>query len=113
MMAKTKTGKTEGTKPGKLPKSVGGMKIPKELRKGAEKLVAKAQTPEGRAVIAKGAAMVAGMAATMATAAAKKGVPVKPSESGVAQPGATQPDALSDAIGAGVDAVLARLFPRK
>ncbi|MDB5695974.1 MAG: hypothetical protein JWN21_1517 [Sphingomonas bacterium] len=112
-MAKAKTGKAEGTKAGKLPKSVGGVKIPKELRKGAEKLVAKAQTPEGRAVIAKGAAMVAGMAATMATAAAaKKGVaPVKQPEPGA--PGAAQPDALADAIGAGVDAVLGRLFPKR
>jgi hypothetical protein len=90
------------------------VKIPKELRKGGEKLLAKAQTPEGRAVIAKGAAMVAGMAATMATAAAtKKAGGVQPAM--VSEPGkpAANPDALADAIGAGVDAVLGRLFPRK
>jgi hypothetical protein len=110
-MAKTK----DAPKAGKLPKTVGGVKIPKELRKGGEKLLAKAQTPEGRAVIAKGAAMVAGLAATMAqAAAAKKGVavPVRPREPG-AQPGSGQPDALADAIGAGVDAVLGRWFPKR
>ncbi|HEU0045870.1 hypothetical protein [Sphingomonas sp.] len=105
----------DGKKTGKLPKQIGGVKIPKELRKGAEKLVAKAQSPEGRAAIAKGAVMVAGMAATMAQASAAKkaGVqPVKPSVPPVpGQPAGN--DALADAIGAGVDAVLGRLFPKK
>lgn len=97
-------------KPGKLPKTFAGVKIPKELRRGAEELLARAQTPEGRAAIAKGVTAMAGAAAMMAQAAAAKktrGVaPVKPKE-----PGATNPDAVGDAISAGVDAVLGRLFP--
>ena len=106
----------EGKKTGKLPKQIAGVKIPKELRKGAEKLVAKAQSPEGRAAIAKGAAMVAGMAATMAQASAAKKAGVQPvkaeAPAAPGQPGASN-DALADAIGAGVDAVLGRLFPKK
>jgi hypothetical protein len=43
-----------------------------------------------------------------AAAAKKAGVPVKAGE-----PAAAKPDPLADAIGAGVDAVLGRLFPRK
>ena len=101
-------------KAGKLPKSVGGVKIPKELRKGGERLLAKAQSPEGRAAIAKGAAMVAGVAATMAQAAAAKKTAVQPVKAPDAPtPPGGNPDALADAIGAGVDLVLGRLFPKR
>lgn len=102
----------------KLPKQVAGVKIPKELRKGGERLIAQAQNSEGRAVIAKGVSLVAGAAAAMAQAAAVKKQAttptplIKPGEPGPDHPGA-HPDALGDAIGAGVEAVLGRLFAKR
>ena len=49
--------KDKSSKQGKIPKTIGGMKLPKELRKSGEKLIARAQTPQGRQVIAAGLAM--------------------------------------------------------
>lgn len=47
-------------KAGKLPKHIGGVKLPKEVRKGAAKLVKAAASPAGRELIATGLAMAAG-----------------------------------------------------
>jgi hypothetical protein len=104
---------------GKLPKRLAGVKIPKELRKGGERLLASAQTPEGRAAIARGAAVVASAAAAMAHAAnrpaANRSVVTEPARAPSETPdaGAANTDALGDAIGAGVEAVLGRLFTRR
>ena len=117
-MAKDKT---------KLPKRLAGVKIPKALRKGGEKLLDQANSPEGRAAIARGVTTVVGAAAMMAQAAAAKKTataepvvddpaspPAPPGTPGApGTPGMAGPDALSNAIGAGVEAVLGRLFPRK
>ena len=102
---------------GKLPKRVAGVKIPKELRKGGDRLIAKANTPEGRAALAKGAAVVASAAAAMAQAAVKAPTvklvpPAAPTGSQPGEPGVTKPDPLGDAIGAGV-AMLGQLFAKK
>lgn len=104
-------------KKGKLPKRVAGVKIPKPLRKRGEALIAQAQSPAGRAAIAKGAAAVASVVAVAAQAAARAAEP-RPGQSGdsdTATRPATppRPDAVADAIGAGVEAVLGRLFPRR
>jgi hypothetical protein len=115
-------------KTGKLPKRIAGVKIPKAVRKGGEALIQQAQTPAGRAAIAKGAAVVAGVVAAAAEAAAtsahrdaakRGGDAPRPDQSGEGPPTgaaprrATQSDAVADAIGAGVDAVLGRLFARR
>lgn len=105
-------------KKGKLPKRVAGVKIPKQWRKGGEALIAQAQSPEGRAAIAKGVSVVAGAAAAMAQAAAAKNPatakqPAAETDQKPAQPGTGNPDALADAIGAAADAVLGRLFAKK
>lgn len=42
----------------KIPKKVAGMKVPKKLRKTGKKLIAKANSPEGREAIATGLAIV-------------------------------------------------------
>ncbi|WP_425230697.1 hypothetical protein [Sphingomonas sp.] len=102
----------------KLPKRIGGVKIPKELRKGGARLIEQAQTEDGRAAIIRGAATVAGIAANVARAAAAKRAakpaePVAAAPAAPGGPGVAKPDALGDAIGAGAEAVLGRLFPRK
>lgn len=55
-------------KKGRIPKKVGGVKLPRELRKGAGKLVKLAASPVGRELIAAGL----GMVATAAAAAVEK-----------------------------------------
>lgn len=104
--------KNDGKAGMKLPKQIAGVKLPKELRKKGDALIAQASSPEGRAAIAKGVTVVAGAAAAMAQAAAAK---KQPATEATAKPeGATidSGDALANAIGAGVDAVLGRLFPK-
>ena len=112
----------DGKKKTKLPKQIAGIKIPKDVRKGGERLIAQAQSPEGRAAIAKGVTLVAGAATAMAQAAAIKKQAAADASS--AKPGdATSvhadphapphPNPLGDAIGAGVDAVLGRLFAKR
>ena len=55
MAKKDKAAKS--AKAGKIPKSIGGVKLSKTMRKSGEALIAKAQTPQGRQVIAAGLAM--------------------------------------------------------
>lgn len=70
---KNKSGKKN--KPGKIPKTIAGVKIPKDLRKSGEALIATANSPVGRELIMTGVAAMIGAAATrmrstMATPAA-------------------------------------------
>lgn len=56
-------------RPGKLPKQIAGIKIPKELRKSGEALIATAASPVGRELLRAGvAAVMAGAASRMQTA---------------------------------------------
>ena len=91
----------------RIPKQVGGSKIPKQLRKKGEELLERVDTPMGREMLATGI----GLAATAAAAAiARKSakpqaatapdVPAKPGE-----PGIDPRHDLGDAI-AGVAAAL-------
>lgn len=106
----SKKGKAKGAK---LPKQVAGVKIPKELRRKGDALLAQAASPEGRAAIAKGMSVVAGAAAAMAQAAAAKGGAKTPAAGAASDKPVANPDALGDAIGAGVDALLGRLFQKR
>ncbi len=61
--------KTAKPKKGKLPKEIAGIKIPKELRKTGEALIATANSPAGRSMLISGAtAVMATMAARMRSA---------------------------------------------
>lgn len=115
----------------KLPKTIGGVKIPKELRKAGGALLAKADSPAGREMLAAGLTMAATGLAAAATAAADRRragpfaetpptppfrpappippvPPAPPHQPG--RPGVADPQALADAIGDAVDAALARVF---
>ncbi len=52
----------KGKKDGKLPKKIGGIKVPKELRKGGESLLALVNQPLAREIAV--AAVLAGLAAS-------------------------------------------------
>jgi hypothetical protein len=113
--------KSGAKKKGKLPKEVLGVKIPKELRRAGERVLAQAQTPHGREMIATGLTM----AATAAAAALAKGRerPAAPAPHAAPREGAPRPEAgtqrtpdpqaVADAIGQAADAVLGRLFGKR
>lgn len=119
-------------KKAKLPKEVLGVKLPKEVREVGGALLEKANSPQGREMLAAGLTM----AAAAATAALAKGrteraakpdaprppeapvppVPPVPPDPPVPPQGTqTQPDpqAIADAVGKAAEAMLGRLFGRK
>lgn len=114
----------------RIPKTIGGVKLPKELRRAGEKIIDQAMTaansPQGKAMIATGLSMAA--AAAMKAAEGKAGeraadpardrtASEKPSPANdarpqeVRQPGSGGID--GDAIGQAVEQVLGRLFGRR
>ena len=56
--------KQKKAKPGKLPKRIAGVKIPKDLRKSGDALIATAASPIGREVMMAGLASLAGVVAS-------------------------------------------------
>ena len=103
-MAKTKA-------KAKLPKRVGGVKLSKEIRKAGGKLLAKANSPLGRELIAAGLGLAATAAAAAAECEKRKAAP--------ATPAADKPNGVSDphefgvVLGKMAQAALAGLFAGK
>ena len=103
----------------KIPKEIGGVKLPKELRRKGEALIAKAATPEGRAAIAKGLTV----AATLATLAVERGKkaradapkpqPAASPANDAAPPQPLDADRIAETVNTVADAVLGRLFGGK
>ena len=91
------------TKKAKLPKAVMGVKLPKEVREIGGALLEKAQSPQGREMLAAGL--------TMAAAAA----PDAPEAPTPPQGTQMQPDphAIAEAVGKAAEAMLGRLFGGK
>lgn len=113
---KDKAAKADGaTKPGRIPKRIGGVKLPKELRHQGEALMAKAASPEGRAALARGLTL----AATFANFAVERGKAKAPSpgadapEPAAATPPPIDPAKMVEAVTTVADAVLGRLFGGK
>ncbi len=122
-------------KKAKLPKEVMGVKLPKEVREIGGALLEKAQSPQGREMLAAGLTM----AAAAATAAVAKGrakreaaaaapeapvSPVPPASAEAPEPPVPpvppqgmqmQPDpqAIAEAVGKAAEAMLGRLFGGK
>jgi hypothetical protein len=112
-------------KTAKLPKEVLGVKLPKEVREIGGALLEKAQSPQGREMLAAGLTM----AAAAATAAVAKGrakreaaaapeaprAPETPKAPTPPQGTQTQPDpqAIAEAVGKAAEAMLGRLFGGK
>ena len=107
------------TKKAKLPKAVMGVKLPKEVREIGGALLEKAQSPQGREMLAAGLTM----AAAAATAAVAKGrakreaaaAPDAPEAPTPPQGTQMQPDphAIAEAVGKAAEAMLGRLFGGK
>jgi hypothetical protein len=115
------------TKKAKLPKEILGIKLPKEVREAGGALLEKAQSPQGREMLAAGLTMAAAAAATaMANgrarreaAAAERPVPPTPETPDAppvppTPPQGThrQPDpqAIADAVGKAAEAMLGKFF---
>lgn len=120
------------TKKAKLPKEVLGIRLPKELREAGGALLEKANSPQGREMLAAGLTMAAAAATaavakgrTKREAAGERPVPPVPPVPGAApepprppeppQVTQTQPDpqAIADAVGKAAEALLGRLFGGK
>lgn len=108
-------------KKAKLPKKIGGLKLPKELRKAGGKLAKVAASPAGRELIAAGL----GLAAAAATAAVEKDRARRRAAAGLgdAKPAASAPPKAANnggdphdigvALGKMAEAALAGLFKPK
>lgn len=114
----------------RIPKTIGGVKLPKELRRAGEKIIdhaiTTANSPQGKAMIATGLSMAAAAAMKAAEKQAKPAgvekagaekAAEKPSPANdaradeVRRPGASGID--GDAIGQAVEQVLGRLFGKR
>lgn len=108
-----KKGKKSGFK---IPKEIGGIKVPKEARRAGEALIEKASSPAGRQALASGLAMAASMAAA---AAARQSRPTaaRPAEPDPEKrdPGTSGTDAtrVADALGDAANAFMNRVFGHK
>lgn len=102
--------KKDGKKAKRIPKRIGGLKIPKELRHAGEALLDKANSPAGREIIAAGLTM----AAAAASAAARKQRTEAHRATRPGDPGTVDPQRVAEAVGDMADIVLDRIFrPRK
>lgn len=98
----------------KMPKDIGGFKVPKDLRKTGEAIIEKANSPEGRQVIAAGLAMATTAAvAAMERQKAKKPAEPEPAAQKPGDPGTQSPQAVADAIGQAAEMMLGRFFGKK
>ncbi|WP_375393333.1 hypothetical protein [uncultured Sphingomonas sp.] len=119
-MGKKKDKADRAEKAGRIPKRIGGVKLPKELRHKGEALLARATSPEGRAALAKGLTV----AATFANLAVEHGKTAAPKPA--ARPDAAaapandaapaspiDPQKVAEAVSTVANEVLGRLFGGK
>ncbi|WP_254603207.1 hypothetical protein [Sphingomonas bacterium] len=110
------------TRKTKIPKRIAGVKLPKDLRKTGEAILERANSPQGREMLAAGltmAAAAASAAVTRSRAAAEAQKPAGEAASGdttagdPGKPGVTDPHALVTAIGGIAEAALGKFFAAK
>ncbi|ONF95962.1 hypothetical protein [Sphingomonas jeddahensis] len=97
----------------RIPKEIGGVKVPKEARRAGEALIEKASSPAGRQMLASGLAMAATAAAAVAARQARDHGPASNAnaagESGTAS---VDPSRVADALGDAASAFMTSLFAR-
>lgn len=113
-------------KKGKVPKRIGGVKIPKELRRKGDALIDRVSSPAGREMLAAGLSMAVAAASAAVVKAraereARSAPPTPPVPPGPPVPPrapqgthkAPDPQVIADAVGQAAELVLARLFGGK
>lgn len=107
-----KKGKKSGFR---LPKEIGGVKVPKEARRAGEALIEKANSPAGRQALASGLAMAATVAAAAAARQNRHAEPAAKPDPACGAPGTGGTDAsrVADAIGEAANAFMSRIFNHK
>ena len=105
------------TKKAKIPKRIAGVKLPKELRRTGEAILEKANSPQGREMLAAGLTMaVAAATAAVARNRAKAAAAAPATEAATGEPGkpgTPDPMAFATAIGGMAEAALGKLFAGK
>ena len=111
-MAMAKKGKKSGFR---IPKEIGGVKVPKEARRAGEALIDKANSPAGRQALASGLAMAATVAAAAAARQTRHHDSSSKPDAPKAGPGAggTEANRVADAIGEAANAFMNRIFGQK
>lgn len=98
----------------RIPKEIGGVKVPKEARRAGEALIEKARSPEGRQVLASGLAMAATAAAALAARQARAPTASeKPAPDRPGQGGTVDPQQVADALGQAASAFMTKIFSPK
>lgn len=108
-----KKDKNEKAKAPKLPKRIAGVKLPKDVRRKGGALLAKANSPAGREMIAAGLSIAAVAAASRTRRGAKAAETVAEGAGSAAKAGAHDARVLADAVGSIAASALERLFAGK
>jgi hypothetical protein len=117
----------KGKKGFRIPKEIGGVKVPKEARRAGEALIEKVNTPAGRQALASGLAMAASAAAAVAAKQARGAARPSPAAAADAQPagchnnnpqqpgqgGTANLDQVAEAFGQAADAFMNKMFGRR
>ncbi len=105
------------TKKTKIPKRIAGVKLPKELRKTGEAILEKANSPQGREMLAAGLTMAAAAATAAVARSREKAAAAKPvgqaETADAGKPGVTDPQAFANAVGGMAEAALGKFFAAK
>lgn len=95
----------------RIPKEIGGIKVPKEARRAGEALIDKANSPEGRQILMSGLAMAATAAAAAAARSSRpEAAAAKPTGDATRQETQVDPHKVVDAIGDAASAFMSSLF---
>lgn len=106
-----KKGKKNGFR---IPKEIGGVKVPKEARRAGEALIDKASSPAGRQALATGLAVAASMAAAAAARQARPHGPAQPSGCNEgADCSRTDANRVADALSEAANTFMSRIFSAK
>lgn len=103
----------KGKKGFRIPKEIGGVKVPKEARRAGEALIEKVNSPAGRQALASGLAMAATAAAALAAKQARDAPRTADGQTDTARPGqggTTDLHQVADVFGQAAEAFMTKIF---